>query len=281
MRKKFIVDCRGYKLTLGEKTRVMGILNVTPDSFSDGGLFFDFKKAVRRGIEIEKEGADILDIGGESTRPGSLGVSAPDQIKRVVPVIKALKYKIKIPISIDTSDSDVAREAVLAGARIINDITGLRKDKNIAAVAAEYKTGLCIMHIKGAPRNMQDAPRYKDLMKEACEWLNEGVRIARHAGVSDNRIIIDPGIGFGKSLKHNLKILKNLSELKKINRPVLIGPSRKPFIGKLLDLPVNERIMGTVAAVSISIANGAHIVRAHDVKQIKQAARIVDAILGA
>jgi len=258
----------------------MGILNVTPDSFSDGGMFFDPSKAIKRGIEIEREGADILDIGGESTRPGAKEAPVSEQIRRVVPVIHALKGKIKIPISIDTSDAKVAKEAVEAGASIINDITGLHKDKGIADVASEYKTGLCIMHIKGAPGNMQDAPYYKDLMKEICGWLKDGIKIARAAGVSQSRIMIDPGIGFGKTLQHNLKILKNLHELEKINRPLLIGPSRKSFIGKILNLPPEERIMGTASAVAISIMNGAHIVRVHDVKEMKQVARLADAVLG-
>lgn len=279
MRKRFVIDCRGYRLLLGEKTRIMGVLNVTPDSFSDGGLFFDIKKALKRGIEIEKEGADILDIGGESTRPGSAAVPVFEQIKRVVPVIKALREKIKIPISIDTSNSRVAEEAVKAGAKIINDITALRGDKDMACVAAKYKTGLCIMHIKGSPRDMQNAPSYKNLMREICLWLEEGVRIAKRAGVSEKRIIIDPGIGFGKTFRHNLQILNNLSLLEKIGRPILVGPSRKSFIGRILNLPVNERLMGTAAAVALSIAAGAHIVRVHDVGKIREVSVVADAIL--
>lgn len=278
-RKRFIIDCRGYKLVLGEKTRIMGVLNVTPDSFSDGGEFFDIKKAVKRGIEIEGEGADIIDIGGESTRPYSNCVSALEQIKRVAPVITVLKKKIKIPISIDTSNSRVAEEAVKAGAKIINDITGLGNDKDIARVAAKYKTGLCIMHIKGSPQNMQDKASYKNLMQEICAWLNEGVRIAMRAGVSEKRIIIDPGIGFAKTTRHNLQILNNLYLLNDVGRPILIGPSRKSFIGKILNKPVNERLIGTIAASVIAIANGAHIVRVHDIKEIKQAAMLADAIL--
>lgn len=259
----------------------MGILNVTPDSFSDGGLFFEYKNAVKRGIEIEKEGAGILDIGAESTRPGSVSVPAAEQIRRVIPVIKALKKKISIPISIDTSDAVVALEAVKAGASIINDITGLRKDKNIARVAAKYKTGLCIMHIKGSPKDMQQAPSYKNLMKEIRAWLKEGIDIAKRSGVSENRIIIDPGIGFGKAVKHNLEIIKNLSLLNNLERPVLVGPSRKSFIGKILDLPADQRLMGTLSAAVLCCAAGASIIRAHDVKKIKEALIIADAILGA
>lgn len=281
MRKKFTIDCRGYKLRLGEKTCIMAVLNVTPDSFSDGGLFFDLKKAVKRAIDMEKQGADILDIGGESTRPGALAVLSSEQIKRVVPVIKALKERIKIPISIDTSSAMVAKEALKAGAKIVNDITGLRGDVKMAGVAAKYKAGLCIMHIKGAPRNMQDEPRYKDLMKEICDWLKGGINIAKRSGVSENRIIVDPGIGFGKTVKHNLEIIRNLEILNSMGRPVLVGPSRKSFIGKILDLPVDERLSGTIAAVVLAINNGAHIIRAHDVKEVKQASLVADAILGA
>ena len=278
MRKRFVVDCVGHKLALGKKTCLMGILNVTPDSFSDGGLFFDAKKAVRRALEIEREGADVIDIGGESTRPGSSPVPAREQIKRAIPVIRALSGKIKIPVSIDTSDAFVAEEAVKAGAKIINDITGLRKDKNIAKVAAGYKTGLCIMHIKGAPQNMQKSPRYKDLIKEIYGYLKEGIDIARRAGVLRERIIIDPGIGFGKTIGHNLEILKNIEEFNGLDRPVLVGPSRKSFIGKILGAGVDERVFGTAAAAAIAVINGAHIIRAHDVAQMRQAALIADSI---
>ena len=281
MHNNFVVDCKGYKLVLGKNICVMGILNVTPDSFSDGGLFFNYKNAVKRAIEIEKEGAGILDIGAESTRPGSVGVPTAEQIRRVIPVIKALKKKISIPISIDTSDAVVALEAVKAGASIINDITGLRKDKNIARVAAKYKTGLCIMHIKGTPNDMQQAPSYKNLMKEICAWLKEGMDIARHSGVKEKRIIIDPGIGFGKTVKHNLQIIKNLSLLNNLGRPVLVGPSRKSFIGNILGLTVDQRLIGTVSAAVLCRAAGASIIRAHDVKKIKEALIIADAILGA
>ena len=278
MRKRFVVDCVGHKLALGKKTCLMGILNVTPDSFSDGGLFFDAKKAVRRALEIEREGADVIDIGGESTRPGSSPVPAREQIKRAIPVIRALSGKIKIPVSIDTSDAFVAEEAVKAGAKIINDITGLRKDKNIAKVAAGYKTGLCIMHIKGAPQNMQKSPRYKDLIKEIYGYLKEGIDIARRAGVLRERIIIDPGIGFGKTIGHNLEILKNIEKFNGLDRPVLVGPSRKSFIGKILGAGVDERVFGTAAAAAIAVINGAHIIRAHDVAQMRQAALIADSI---
>ena len=278
MRKKFIVDCRGYKLVLGKKTCVMGILNVTPDSFSDGGFFYNKDKAIAHCLEMAKAGADIIDIGGESTRPGALSVSAKEQIARVIPVIKSLVKKIRIPISIDTSNAEVAQAAMATGAAIVNDITGLRGDKNLAGVAAKYKAGCVIMHIKGSPRTMQQAPRYKNLMKEIYAWLREGIDIARHAGISENRIMVDPGIGFGKTVRHNLRILKNLSALDGLNKPILIGPSRKSFIGKILDAPSQKRLMGTAAAVAIAIANGAHIIRVHDTKEMLEVAHLSDAI---
>lgn len=279
MRKRFLVDCKGHKLALGRKTCVMGILNVTPDSFSDGGLFYNAEAAISHGIDMAKAGADIIDVGGESTRPGAASVAPKEQIARVVPVIKGLIKKIRIPISIDTSSPEVAEAAINAGAVIVNDITGLRLDKDLAGVVAKHKVGCVIMHIKGTPRTMQKAPRYKDLMKEICAWLGQGIGIARAAGVSVNRIIIDPGIGFGKTVRHNLEILKNLSALNKLNRPILIGPSRKSFIGKILDEPANRRLFGTAASVAVAIANGAHIVRVHDVKEMSEVARLADAIL--
>jgi dihydropteroate synthase len=257
----------------------MGVLNVTPDSFSDGGLFYDTQAAIRRGVEMAGQGAGIIDIGGESTRPGALSVAAAEQIRRVVPVIKALKGKISVPISVDTSSAEVAQAAVKAGAVIINDISGLRADKGLARVAARYKTGCVIMHIRGTPRTMQKAPCYKDLMGEICAWLKEGIGIARAAGISEERIVIDPGIGFGKTARHNLKILRELAVLNRLNRPILVGPSRKSFIGRVLAAPPDERIMGTAASVTIAIANGAHIIRVHDVSQMAQVARLTDAIL--
>lgn len=279
MRKRFLVDCKGHKLALGRKTCVMGIINVTPDSFSDGGLFYSAEAAISRGIDMAKAGADIIDVGGESTRPGAASVAPKEQIARVVPVIRGLIKKIRVPISIDTSNAEVAEAAIDAGAVIVNDITGLRADKDLAGVVARHKTGCVIMHIKGTPRTMQKAPKYRDLMKEICAWLKEGIGIAKAAGVSINRIIIDPGIGFGKTVRHNLQIFKNLSALNKLDRPILIGPSRKSFIGRILNEPTDQRLFGTAASVAVAIANGAHIVRVHDVKEMSEVARLTDAIL--
>ncbi|MEK6690990.1 MAG: dihydropteroate synthase [Nitrospirota bacterium] len=256
----------------------MGILNVTPDSFSDGGLYLNTDKAVERSFEIEKEGADIIDIGGESTRPGALPLSPEEELSRVVPVIEKLKSRLRIPISIDTYKAEVAREAIKAGASIINDISGLRFDPEIASVSAEYDVPVVIMHIKGTPRDMQINPVYQDLIGEIRHFLEEGISIAQKAGVDDDMIIIDPGIGFGKTFEHNLEIINRLDEFRSLGMPILLGPSRKSFIGKILDLPPGDRLEGTAAAVAIGIMKGANIVRVHDVSSIVRVARVVDAI---
>ena len=264
---------------LGKKTLVMGILNLTPDSFSDGGLYYDKKSAFLRALQIEEEGADILDIGGESTRPGSESVKVEDEIDRVIPLIKKLNKTIRIPISIDTSKSEVAHLALEYGASMVNDVTGLRGDRSMASVAARYRVPVVIMHMKGSPRTMQINPKYKNLIAEIISNLKEGIRIARSAGIEKSHIIIDPGIGFGKTIKHNLQILNKLSEFKKLGYTLLIGPSRKSFIGNILDLPVEERLMGTAGTVAVAICHGADIVRVHDVKEMVQVARMVDAIV--
>ncbi len=225
------------------------------------------------------EGADIIDIGGESTRPGADPVSIKEETKRVVPVIKALLKKVKVPISIDTCKANVADEAIAAGASIINDISGLRFDKGMAGVAARHKVPVVIMHIQGTPGNMQKKPVYKALIPEIMDYLREGIDIALKAGVPDDMIIIDPGIGFGKTVAHNLEIIKRLDEFKGFEKPILLGPSRKSFIGKLLgDLPVTERLEGTAAAIAIGISKGANIIRAHDIKEMSRVAKIADEI---
>ncbi len=257
----------------------MGILNVTPDSFSDGGLYYDSRKAVKRGLEIASQGAGIIDIGAESTRPGSAPVAAAEQIRRIIPVIKGLAKEINIPLSVDTSDSEVAEAALANGAAIINDITGLRRDKDLAAIIAKYKAACVIMHIKGVPQTMQSSPRYNNLMQEICRWLKEGISIAKKAGISEDKIVVDPGIGFGKTVRHNLEIIRNLSCLADLGRPVLVGPSRKSFIGKILGVPVHQRLMGTSAAVCLAVACGADIVRVHDIKEMAQVTKIADLIL--
>ncbi len=261
------------------RTYIMGILNVTPDSFSDGGLYFSKDSAVEQALKMQDEGADIIDIGGESTRPGAEKVSFKEEIKRIVPVIEALAKKIKIPISVDTYKSAVAEAAISAGASIINDISGLRFDPKMPKVAAKYKVPAVIMHIKGTPKNMQKNPTYKALIPEIIDYFYEGIEIARDAGILDDKIIIDPGIGFGKTVEHNLEIIKRLNEFAGFEKPILIGPSRKSFIGKTLgDLPVTERLEGTAAAVAVGIFNGANIIRVHDVKEMVRVAKIADGI---
>lgn len=260
----------------------MGILNVTPDSFSDGGFYFDKEKAVEHAIGMQEDGADIIDIGGESTRPGAKAVTLKDEIKRVVPVIEALAQKVDIPISIDTYKSEVADAAISAGASIVNDISGLRFDKRMPKVAARHKTPVVIMHIKGTPENMQKNPSYKALIPEILDYLTESIAIARDAGIPDDMIIIDPGIGFGKTLQHNLEIINRLHEFRGFEKPILIGPSRKSFIGKILGgLPAEERLEGTASAVAIGIFNGANIIRVHDVRAMSRVAKVADAVIRA
>lgn len=257
----------------------MGILNVTPDSFSDGGLYFSNKSAVKQALRLQDEGADIIDIGGESTRPGAEKISVEEEIERVIPVIKAITGKVRVPVSIDTYKSAVADAAISAGASIINDISGLRFDPQMPKVAAKNEVPVVIMHIKGTPGNMQVDPTYKALIPEIMDYLMQGISIAREAGVPDDKIIIDPGIGFGKTVEHNLEIIKRLEEFTGFEKPVLLGHSRKSFIGKLLgDLPVTERIEGTTAAAAIGIFNGANMIRVHDVAETVRAARIADRI---
>ncbi len=264
----------------GSRTYLMGILNLTPDSFSGDGIYDDTEAAVEEAQRIVDEGADIIDIGGESTRPGSLPVSLDEELSRVIPVIKRLSKKISIPISIDTQKSEVARLALDNGATIINDITGLESDDKMADVASLYKAKVVIMHIKGTPQTMQRNPTYHDLIKEVRDRLMELIEKAEEKGVRRENIIVDPGIGFGKTFEHNLEILKNLAYFKdELARPILIGTSRKSFIGNILGVEPKERIFGTAASIAIAIKNGADIIRVHDVKEMKQAAMVTDAIV--
>ena len=270
---------KNFSFDFSQKTYIMGILNVTPDSFSDGGLFFDRENAVQQALRMQAEGADIIDIGGESTRPGAEKVSVKDEIKRVVPVIKALAENVDIPISIDTYKSEVADAAVKAGASMINDISGLRFDPKMAKVAARHKVPVVIMHIKGTPQNMQKNPTYKALIPEITAYFHECIQIARDAGIPDDMIVLDPGIGFGKTVEHNLEIIKQLKNFAGFEKPVLLGPSRKAFIGKLLgDVPTSERLEGTASAIAIGIFNGANIIRVHDVKEMVKVVKIADGI---
>jgi dihydropteroate synthase len=269
----------GFNFDFSIRTYIMGILNITPDSFSDGGKYFDKERAVERALIMQDEGADIIDIGGESTRPGAEKITVKEEIRRVVPVIEAVAKKVKIPISVDTYKSKVAEAAVSAGASIVNDISGLRFDPRMPEIVARYNVPVIIMHIKGTPKNMQKNPTYRALIPEIMDYLREGIAIARNAGIPDERIIIDPGIGFGKTVEHNLEIIRRLNEFTGFEKPILLGPSRKSFIGNLLDgLPPEERLEGTAAAVAIGIFNGANIVRVHDVKEMVRVARIADGI---
>jgi dihydropteroate synthase len=257
----------------------MGILNVTPDSFSDGGQFYDPEKAIRHGLEMVEQGADFIDVGGESTRPGSEAVSVDEELRRVIPVIERLAKATEIPISIDTYKSVVAERAFGAGAVIVNDISGLHFDPHLADVVPKYNGSVILMHIKGTPKTMQQNPEYQNVVEEVCEYLQEGIRIAEAKGIK--QIIVDPGIGFGKQLSHNLELLQKVSEFHRFGYPVMVGSSRKSFLGALLDLPVEQRLEGTAAAVAVSIMNGANIVRVHDVKEMKRVANVVDGILQA
>jgi dihydropteroate synthase len=273
-----VLKCGKYSLNYEKRTLIMGIVNVTPDSFSDGGQFYDSEAAIKHGIKLVSEGADILDIGGESTRPGSSEVSVDVELERVIPVIEGLAKEVEAPISIDTCKGEVARSAIKAGAVIINDISAMRSDPKIGDVAAENKTPIILMHMQGTPKNMQKNPVYGDVMGEIAQFLKERVDFARSKGILKDRIIVDPGIGFGKTLEHNFQIIRNLKELKVLGQPILMGTSRKSFIGNTLDLDVKERLEGTLATVTMSIMNGADIVRVHDVLQSKRAAYMTDAI---
>ncbi|MFA5015481.1 MAG: dihydropteroate synthase [Actinomycetota bacterium] len=258
---------------------IMGILNITPDSFYDGGFYFEKDKALNRIDTIVKEGADIIDVGGISTRPGSLPVSSEEEIKRVVPVIEYIKKNYDILISADTYRSGVARKAIDAGAHIINDISGLSMDSQMVKVIAEKDVSVVIMHIKGTPENMQKNPEYENVMDEIYDYLEEKTRIATGSGIKAGKIIIDPGIGFGKTLEHNLEILNKVKELTALGFPVLIGASRKSFIGGILDLPVEERLEGSIAAAVCSAVNGASILRVHDVKETLRAVKVARNII--
>ncbi len=280
-KKEFKLNFAKKTLDISSRTHLMGILNVTPDSFSDGGNFFQVEDAVKQGLRMAEEGADIIDVGGESTRPASDPITTEEELSRVIPVIKKLSKETDLPISIDTYKSQVAKEALDAGAEMINDISALRFDPKMKELAAESKVPIVLMHIKGTPKNMQDNPYYDDVIEEITEYLQESIQMAKDAGIQKESIVIDPGIGFGKRLEDNLNILKNLKKFSILDCPILVGPSRKSFIGKILDLPVEERLEGSLAALAVSIMNGANIVRVHDVKESKRVAGLVDAILKA
>jgi dihydropteroate synthase len=283
-RKKYKLHLRSEVLLLGERTLVMGVLNVTPDSFSDGGKFFETRSAVAQALAIEKAGADLIDIGAESTRPGSLGTAAAEELRRLLPVLEALRGKLKIPISVDTRKAAVAEAALRAGAQIINDVSGLRHDRELVRVAARYKAPLILMHMRGEPQSMQKTPFARDAMKDVLAGLRASLKIARDAGITKSQIVLDPGIGFGKSFAQNYELLQKLPQLARLGYPLLVGTSRKGFLGKTLAragktaLP-EDRIWGTATTVTASILWGAHIVRVHDVEEMVEVSRVADCLL--
>lgn len=277
-RKTYLLGVRGRAIELGRRTLVMGILNVTPDSFSDGGRFAERGRAVERAFELISQGADILDIGGESTRPGSEPVSLDAELERVLPVIEAVREKSGVPISIDTNKAEVAVRALAAGADIINDVSALRFDPEMAGAAAGSGAPLILMHMLGTPRTMQKNPAYDSLFSEIVAFLEERIRHATDSGVERGQIIIDPGIGFGKTREHNLSLIRGLDVFACLDRPILLGASRKRFIGAVLDRAEGERELGTAVANVFGISGGAHIIRVHDVAFHREAAAMADAI---
>jgi len=266
------LDCRGKILRLGERTLVMGILNVTPDSFSDAVRYIDPGLAVEHARRMVAEGADIIDVGGESTRPGHTPVDEDEEIRRVIPVLERLAAEIPAPVSIDTTKAAVARRAMEAGAHIINDQWALRSGPGMGAVAAKYGAPLILMH-------NQKGTGYRELIGDMVEYFRQSIQMALEAGVPMERIVVDPGIGFGKTLEQNLEAIRRLRELRCLGRPILLGTSRKSLIGKILDLPADQRVEGTAATVAVGIANGADIIRVHDVKEMARVARMSDAIV--
>ncbi len=274
------LEIRGQRFVLGPRTWLMGVVNVTPDSFSDGGIYFDTPKAVDRGLDLAFQGADIIDVGGESTRPGSRPVPEAEELRRVVPVIGALRKKTSAFISVDTTKAAVARAALDAGADLVNDTSAFRFDPAMPGVVARAGAGVVLMHMKGTPATMQDSPRYGDLTGEISAFLGERIRVAEAAGIARERIIVDPGIGFGKSFEHNLELLRRQEVFHALGRPLLLGFSRKAFLGSILGLPPGERLEGTIAAAVLSVERGAHILRVHDVGPVARAVRSAETILG-
>jgi len=276
------ITCGKHELKLGHRTHVMGVLNLTPDSFSDDGLADTASRDLDAIVKIAgtqgDAGADMLDIGVESSRPGSDPVDSEEERRRVLPVIEAVASSVDVPISIDTYKADVARAAIDSGATMINDISGLNSDPDMATVASESGVPLVLMHMLKTPKTMQDGIQYRDLMGDIIDGLRRSIELAEQVGVASEQLIVDPGIGFGKTIEHNLEIVRRLGELRSLGRAVLVGTSRKSFIGKILDLPPESRVEGTAATVALSIAGGADIVRVHDVEQMSRVAKLADAV---
>jgi len=275
-----ILEVRGRRFELGSRTWLMGIINATPDSFADGGLYLQEEQAVEHGLRLVAEGADIIDVGGESSRPGADPVTEEEERRRVVPVIKKLRKRSDVLISVDTMKAAVARGALAAGADIINDISAFSTDPEMISAVKESGASVVIMHMKGTPKTMQADPKYENVTTEIRSFLAQKLKQAEMAGIPPERIIIDPGIGFGKNVEHNLTLLREQDEFLVFGRPLLLGISRKSFIGAILGLPTGERLEGTIAAAVISVIRGAHILRVHDVEKVKRAVRLTEAALG-
>jgi dihydropteroate synthase len=284
-RKRFRLRLRSRTLILGERTLVMGVLNITPDSFSDGGRYLDSGAAVARALQLEEDGADILDVGGESTRPGASAIAAEEELRRILPVIEVLRGKLRIPMSVDTRRGEVAKAALAAGAEILNDVSGLRMDQGLGEVARRARAPLILMHMRGTPRTMQKGPFARDVIRDVMSGLREAVARAKREGLAKSQLLLDPGIGFGKKHEQNFEILATLPEFARLGCPIVIGTSRKAFLGKALagsdspSDPPGERLLGTAATVTASILGGAHIVRVHDVAEMVRVARVADSIL--
>jgi dihydropteroate synthase len=286
-RKRFRLRLRSRILVLGERTLIMGVLNITPDSFSDGGEYLDTEAAIARALQLERDGADILDVGGESTRPGAAPVSSEEELRRIVPVIQQLRGKLRIPMSVDTRSAEVAEAALDAGAEILNDVSALRTDSRLAEVAQHARAPLILMHMRGTPRTMQRGPFAQDILRDVTAGLREAVARAKRGGLAKTHLLLDPGIGFGKKYEQNFEIIARLPEFARLGCPIVVGTSRKAFLGKALvgsdapSAPPGERLLGTAATVTASIIGGAHIVRVHDVAEMVRVARVTDAIVRA
>jgi dihydropteroate synthase len=279
LRNKVTLQVNGQDFTLGQQTWIMGVLNVTPDSFSDGNLYFDRDKAVKHGLDLVKEGADILDVGGESSRPGSDPIPVEEELHRILPVISELRENSDIILSVDTTKAEVAHRALDAGANIINDISSLQFDAEMLPLAAEREAPVILMHMKGNPKTMQENPFYENLLADVNSFFQERIDMAVSSGIKREKIILDPGIGFGKKFSDNLNLIRNLRIFEELGRPLLVGLSRKSFIGKIVGQPTQDRLEGSLSAAVLSVSHGAHLIRVHDVAATKKAILVADAIL--
>lgn len=286
-RTRFRLRLRSRTLVLGERTLIMGVLNVTPDSFSDGGAFLDSEAAIAHALQLEQDGADILDIGGESTRPGATAISSQEELRRILPVIQVLRGKLRIPMSVDTRRSEVAEAALASGAEMINDVSGLRTDPRLGEAARRARAAVILMHMRGTPRTMQKGPFARNVVRDVVSGLREAMVRAKSAGLAKTQLVLDPGIGFGKTHEQNFEILARLPEFARLGCPIMVGTSRKAFLGKALARagdaapPADQRLLGTATTVTASILHGAHIVRVHDVAEIAGVVRVADHVVNA